>query len=182
MTRISLEESMDKFNIERRKYLRYGTEMKVYFRVKYDIETRVKFKVLQGESTHKYSGLCKNVSVEGLCFVSKKKLNVGDLLLLEVYEPIIKGPIVMEGQVRWSRRLPGEDGAEDVYHTGVKLALVNGKSVPDSIRLDSKYKVAWSIVLDSLFGNFAAMVRKLKKRKWGRARRISPRKGSTPAR
>ena len=71
MTRISLEESMDKFNIERRKYLRYDTEMKVYFRVKYDIETRVKFKVLKGEPTHKYSGLCKNVSVEGLCFVSQ---------------------------------------------------------------------------------------------------------------
>ena len=172
---------MDNFNIERRKYLRYDTEMKVYFRVKYDMETRVKFKVLEDGAEHKYSGLCKNVSVEGLCFVSKKKLNVGDLLLLEVYEPIIKGPVVMEGQVRWSRRLPGEDGAEDVYHTGVKLVLVNGKSVPDSIHLDGKYKVAWSIVLDSLFGNFAAMVRKLKKGKRSAARRVSPRKGTKPA-
>jgi hypothetical protein len=161
---------MDNFNIERRKYLRYDTEMKVYFHVKYDIKTRVKFKVLKGAPTHKYSGLCKNVSVEGLCFISKKKLNIGDMLLLEVYEPIVKGPVMMEGQVRWCKKLPVGAGKEKAYHTGVKLVLVNGRSVPDSIYLDKKYKVAWSAVLDSLFGNFAAMVRKLKRR--NKARRI----------
>lgn len=165
---------MDNFNIERRKYLRYDTDMKVYFRVKYDIKTRVKFKVLEETDSHKYSGLCKNVSVEGMCFVAKKKLVPGEHLMLEVYEPIVKGPVNMEGEVRWCRKLP-EDRGRDLYHTGVKILEVNGRPVPSTIHLDKKYKVAWSAVLDSLFGNFAAMIRKLKEKKWGRAHKKRPR-------
>ena len=42
---------------------------------------------------------------------------------------------------------------------------VKGKSVVDSIHIEKKYRVVWSNVLESLFGNFAAMIRKLKKRK-----------------
>ena len=162
-----MEHAMKKNNIERRKYLRYDTEMKVYFQVKYDIKTRVEFRILEEEweglSAHKYSGLCSNVNVEGLCFVSNKKLNKGDLLLLDVYEPIVKGPVRMEGEVRWSQKNPGKAGEKDAFRTGVRLIEVNGKSVADSIYFDRKYKIAWSAVLESLFGNFAAMVRKLKK-------------------
>ena len=150
--------------IDRRKYLRYDTELKVYFRVKYDLKTRVKFRVMKSEHAelagHKYSGLCRNVSVEGLCFSSKKKLEKGDILLIDVYEPIVKTPVTMEAEVRWSRRVPGGDGG---YRTGVRLVSVNGASVADSINFDRKYKVMWSRVLEALFGNIAAMVRKLKK-------------------
>ena len=152
---------MGKFDIERRKYPRYDTELKVYFQVKYDIKTRVEFEVVESVHpegvAHKYSGLCNNVSVEGLCFVSKKRLEKGDILLIEVYEPAVKKPVRMEGQVRWSEKLPGGDEKEDAFHTGVQLISVGNKPVSDSVYFDKKYKVMWSAVLESLFGTFAAM-------------------------
>jgi len=152
---------------ERRKYPRYDTEVKIYFHVTYDIKTKVKFKVLVGHhkglSAHKYSGLSKNVSAEGLGFVSRKKLEKGDLLFIEVYEPKIKGPIKMEGQVRWCRKLADKDRGRDLFHTGVRVILVNDKLVADTIYFDKKCNLMWSAVLQSLFGSFAAMLRKTKK-------------------
>jgi hypothetical protein len=139
--------------------------MKLYFHVKYDIKTRVKFAVIDCGKTHKYSGLCQNVSAEGLCFVSHKKLNKGDHLLLEVYEPIIKGPVIMEARVRWCRQLPEDHKKYPMFHAGVRIVSVNGETVRDTIHIDKEYKVAWSIVLDSLFGNFSDMLRKLKAKK-----------------
>jgi hypothetical protein len=156
---------MKKTGKERRRHTRYDTEMKVYFHVKYDIKTRVKFAIINGGVAHKYSGLCKNVSVEGLCFVSHKKLNKGDNLLLEVYEPIVKGPVIMDAQVRWCRQLPDDKKKKHMFHAGVRIVSVNGKRVRGTIHKDKEYKVAWSIVLDSLFGSFSAMLRKLKARK-----------------
>jgi hypothetical protein len=151
---------------ERREYPRYDTEVKIYFHLKYDIQTRVKFKVLvsnhKASDSHKYSGLSKNVSAEGLCFISKKKLEKGDLLFIEVYEPKVKGPVKMEGQVRWSRKLPGKTRAKDAYFTGVRIILVDNKLVSDTIYFDKKYKVMWSTILESLFGNFAATLKKAK--------------------
>ena len=152
---------MGKFDIERRKYPRYDTELKVYFQVKYDIKTRVEFEVVESihpdDVAHKYSGLCNNVSAEGLCFASKKRLEKGDILLIEVYEPAVKNPVRMEGHVRWSERLPGDDEKEGVFHTGVQLISVGNKLVSDSVYFDKKYKVMWSAVLESLFGTFAAI-------------------------
>ena len=157
---------MKHVKIELRKHVRYNTDMEVYFRVKYDIKTRVKFKIIRGGEEHKYSGLCKNVSVEGLCFVSNKKLNKGNLLLIEVYEPIIKMPVIMEAKVCWCKKLTSDKKNKQSFATGVQIVSVNGESVPDSIHIDKEYKVAWSVVLESLFGDFVAMIRKLKKKKY----------------
>lgn len=155
---------------ERRKHARYDTEMKLYFRVKYDIKTRVKFALIKDDVVHKYSGLCKNVSAEGLCFASKKKLNKGDLLQVEVYEPMIKGPVIMKARVQWCRQLPDDKKKKHTFHAGVRIIAVNDIPVHNTIHMDKEYGVAWSAVLDSLFGNFAAMIRKLKakKRRGGR--------------
>jgi len=152
---------MKNIDIDRRRYPRYDTEMGVYFKVKYDIKTRVKFQVMasrhEDNIPHKYFGLCRNVSVEGLCFDSNKKLDKGDILMLEVFEPSVKNPIEMEGEVRWSKKCSGEVNGEKKFRTGVHLISVNDKLIADSIYFDKKYKVAWSAVLDSLFGTFAAM-------------------------
>lgn len=153
---------------ERRRHTRYDTDMKLYFRVKYDIKTRVRFAVIDGGVVHKYRGLCKNVSAEGLCFVSKKRLDKGDLLLIEVYEPIVKGPVIMEGKVRWCRQFPDDDRKKNMFHAGVLIISVNGTLVRDTIHIDREYKVAWSVVLESLFGNFSAMLRKLKTKTTGK--------------
>ena len=151
-------------NDERRKYPRYDTELKVYFQLKYEIRTRVKFQIMRAgpksRAGRKYSGLSKNVSVEGMCFVSRKKLKKEALLFIEVYEPRVKSPVKMEGEVRWSKKISGE--TKDAFHTGVRLISVNGKPVSDSIYFDNKYNVMWSVVLESLFGDFAAALRKFK--------------------
>jgi hypothetical protein len=159
---------MKKVYKDRRKYLRYDTKMEVYFHVKYDIKTRLKFRVIKDgmemPDTRRHSGLCTNVSAEGMGFSSKKKLGRGDILLIEVYEPIVKRPVKMEGEVRWSRRILPAAGRTARFCTGVRLISVGNKKVSDSIYFDEKYKVVWSAVLESLFGNFAAMVRKIKNR------------------
>ncbi len=155
---------------ERRRFVRYDTEMKICFRSHYDIETRVKFKVMasseKGVVGHKYSGLSRNVSVEGMCFVSNKELKEKDLLLLDVYAPITREPVKMEGQVCWCRKnagVAGVAGAPDTFQTGVRLISVKGKPVDGSIYFDKTYNVTWSMVLDSLFGSFAALVKEIKK-------------------
>lgn len=150
---------------ERRRHPRYDAEMKVYFHVKYDIKTRVRFKVLKGDAEHKYSGLCKNVSAEGLCFVARKRLTPGDLLLIEVYEPMLKTPAIMEAEVRWCRPSSGSKRKGGTFQTGVRVVMVNGRFVRDTIYMDKEYKVVWSDVLDSLFGDFAAMIRKIREKK-----------------
>ncbi|MGD9015695.1 MAG: PilZ domain-containing protein [Candidatus Omnitrophota bacterium] len=163
-----------KWERERRKYQRYNTEMEVYFRVIYDIRTKVRFQVLDihkpGHPLKKYFGISKNISVEGLRFVSKKKLKKGDILLLEVYAPNVKIPIQMRGEVRWSRKLLHGPKKKNLFHTAVRLTLVNGRSVADSIHFDVGYKVAWSTVLEAVFGGYKTMVKKLK---YSNARRNS---------
>lgn len=152
---------MDLPKADRRRYPRYGTDLEVYFQVKYDIKTRVEYRVVgpsgRGEAAPKRRGVCENVSAEGLCFVSDIKLARGDLLFLEVYGPSIKKPVGMEGRVCWSDELPADDKHVTRFHTGLQLVMVNEKSVADSVYFDKKYKVMWSAVLDSLFGNFSAL-------------------------
>jgi len=149
---------MENSDINRRKYPRYNTEMEVYFKVRYDINIRVEFRVIEGQHegdiASKHFGLCNNVSVEGLLVVSKKHLAKDDLLMLEVYAPIMKSPVRMEGQVRWSEKCPGPIKEHDMFYTGIQVVMVNGKTVIDSIYFDRKHQVIWSVILESLFGNF----------------------------
>ncbi len=151
---------------DRRKYSHYDTELKIYFEVKYDMNTKIEFSVIkksQNEAMkHKYAGICRNVSAEGLCFASEKKMKRGDLLLLDVYAPNTKKPVRMEGWVRWSRKLMRGPGATCAYHTGVLLISAGGNLIADSIYFDKDYKVAWSAALDSLFGTFALMRKAIK--------------------
>jgi hypothetical protein len=149
---------------ERRKYERYDTEAKVYFRIVYEIKTRVKFQIVDKEErgglSKKYPAVSKNISVEGLCFCSHKQLEKGDILYLEVYLPHRKQPICMEGKVRWSQPAASKhpEGAE--FDTGVKLISVEGKSVMASIYYDEANHVVWSAVLESIFGNFRKLAQK----------------------
>jgi Tfp pilus assembly protein PilZ len=153
---------MKNISNERRKSQRYDTVLKVYYQVAYDVKTKVKFQVLHVEkqkaASKKYSGISKNVSVDGLCFVSKKKLEKGDSILLEVYTPNTKTPIHMRGEVKWVHTISGASGTRTASQIGVEIVSVEGKSVSRSLHYDKKYQVAWSIVLDSLFGNFKTMV------------------------
>lgn len=156
---------MQKARLERRKYERFDTEMKVCFRVSYDFKTRVKFKLLETKrcvhDSKRHSGYSKNISVEGICFISRTKLNKGDILMLDVFVPKSEKSIPMKGQVCWCHMISGKS----TYATGVKILSVNEKVVSRSIHVDKKYKVVWSAVLESLFGDFKKMVGKIRKAK-----------------
>ncbi len=159
---------------EKRKYERYDTRAKIYFQVKYDIATKVRFRVIDKIKnkalTKKYEALSKNVSAEGLCFSSVKQLNEGDVLYLEVYLPVpaekkvslpkrFKKPILMEGEVRWSESL-GKLKRQTLYDTGVKLITVDGQPVDESVYFDDMNRVVWSAVLESVFGKFRITAKK----------------------
>lgn len=159
---------MENIQNERRKYSRFDTELRIRFQVKYDFKTKVKFRILESrqesDGVHKYSGICKNINVEGLSFTSHKETHEGDLILLEVYAPNAKEPVKMEGQVRWSRKLPGRAEGKDIFQAGVLLISVNGKLVAESVYFDEEYKVMWSEVLSILLGNFKSIAKQLKKK------------------
>ncbi|MFA5362936.1 MAG: PilZ domain-containing protein [Candidatus Omnitrophota bacterium] len=147
---------------EKRKSPRYDTALKVYYRLDYDVKTKVRFQLVDAEkhktSVRKYSGIGKNVSVDGLCFVSKKRLEKGDRILLEVYAPNTKIPVHMQGAVCWAHAVSEVSGIRVATRVGAEIVSVEGKPVSRSLHYDKKYKVIWSIVLDSLFGNFKNMV------------------------
>lgn len=152
-----------KFN-EKRQYDRYETDVKIDFYVSFDVRTKIDFRVKdpkQGKlSPQKYSAISKNISVEGLSFTSEKPLEKGDGLMLDVFIPSASQPISMEGYVRWCRKLPSTPERTQIFESGVKLINVNGDSVEKSIFKDPVTHVAWSIALESVFGNFKHLVLK----------------------
>ena len=148
---------------EKRQHPRYETKVKVYFEIDYDLETNVKFQMIgpdEGVSSRQYSGVSKNVSVEGMCFSSDIKLNKGEKLKVEVYLPASKEPIHMEGEVRWSKSNSSDKGSKKAFDTGLRLVSVEGKRVVDTIHYDEKYQVYWSEVLESILGKFKEIGKK----------------------
>jgi len=154
---------------EQRKHERYDTEVKIYFHYAYDIKTKVKFQLVDKERdeilSKKYLAFSKNVSSVGLCFVSEKRLEVGDNLNLEVYLPQAEEPIFMKGEVKWSHACKADTEGKNKFETGATLISVEGQSVSDSIYYDKTYQVEWSVVLESVLGSFKTLVRKRHKEK-----------------
>ena len=147
---------------ERRRHQRYDSEVEVYFRVNYDLKTRVAFWILSKfKNAHlKYTAITRNFSAQGLCLCSQHKLKKDDQLFLEVYIPKKKEPIPMRGEVRWSQPLSEEDGKAGRFYTGIKLLKVYKKKVAPTIYFDQTYQVIWSIVLESVFGSFRQLAQK----------------------
>ena len=150
---------------DRRRYQRYDTDVKIYFHVNYDFETKVIFRIIRAVNkksvAKKYSALSKNINVEGICFLSEKELLRGDQLLLEVYLPSRQKPVKMESIVIWCRPVSGKNDAGK-FETGVHIVRVNNKPVSDSVYFDKTYKVIWSNVLESVLGNFRLYVQSKK--------------------
>ena len=71
---------------EKRRFRRYNTEVKIYFDFAYDLETKVKFELIDEKERvmkNKYSAVSQNISAEGICFVSHKNVRKDDQLFLE---------------------------------------------------------------------------------------------------
>lgn len=152
--------------MERRKYQRYDTEAKVFFRVKYDLKTRISFFLIKPkpDNVKKYEGITHNISAEGLRFSSPERLKIGDELYLELFLPHRSEPICMTGQVRWSQKFSSAAPEKCTYDTGVRLLTVGGAKVSDTIRLDQEYNVYWSAALDAVFSNFKGMIKEIKEK------------------
>ena len=113
-----------------------------------------------------YQAVSRNISAEGLSFVSQKNVKPGDYLRMELFLPSAKDPIHMKGEVKWSKNIPasyeqyGLKGNVDkpVFQVGIHLISVNNQSVHDSLHFDKKYEVNWSIVLDSVFSNYKMLM------------------------
>jgi len=156
---------------EHRKHKRYEAERKIWFDFSYHMETKMKFKVADDMksriSSRKYLALSRNVSSEGLCFVSGKKLEKGSHLDLEVFLPGDQEQIRMEGEVKWCDYVQGdevEQSENQQFDTGVKLVSVEGESVHDTIYFDETYQVEWSTVLESILGKFRVIMQDKKKK------------------
>jgi len=166
---------------DKRKYKRYNTEAKIYFDFAYDLETKVKFELIEEKkklkSKKKYLAVSRNISAKGLCFVSHKDVKIEDQLYLEVYLPSAVEPIHMVGTVIWCDAVAESstivlDDKEDrqMYHIGVVLSLVDGKPVDESIHFDKEYGVNWSVVLEAVFGSYKMLMgEKYKKKNKGQS-------------
>jgi len=156
-----------KYN-EKRKYDRYETDVKIDFYVAFDVRTKIDFRVKDPKegtvSSQKYSGISKNISAEGISFTSEKELIKGDSLLLDVFVPTAKQPVRMEGLVRWCRELSGKSDKVKAFEYGIRLLKVDGSSVEKSIVNDPVHNIIWSVVLESVLGNFKHLVLKDRKR------------------
>lgn len=162
---------------ERREYNRHSTEVKIYFDFAYDLETKVKFEFIDKRGKilpKRYAALSRNISVEGLCFLSHKKVERGDLLHMEVYLPSAKDPIHMKGEVKWCRVLESSSGPtpkkrkdNHIYHAGLMLLFVNGQPVHETIHYDKEYDVNWSIVMETVLGSYRTMMRERGKKRSG---------------
>ena len=101
---------------ERRRYVRINVAAKINFRV-----TKKESKERTAVSIKSTSAMSKNVSVEGVCFKSKKQLLPGNEIELQISFPSDPEPLLLKGEVRWSCSIQVEGEAETIFETGVKL-------------------------------------------------------------
>jgi hypothetical protein len=114
--------------------------------------------------TLKCHGVCKNISAEGLCFVSEKKLKRGERLDLEFYVSDRNPPIRMQGNVQWSKKASGSRPARFRFDTGLRLITIEGKAVRDSIHFDETYELYWSDVLELISGRWKQFIKDFRER------------------
>lgn len=152
---------MQKKNNVIRRHDRYDTEVKVHFYVPYEMKTKINFQFKEPQPdeslNRKFSGLTRNISAGGLCFVSDLRLETGDYLLIDIYLPGIEKPIAMEGEIRWCK--VNEEGLQ--FYTGVQLTKVCDNPVENSIYFDQEHQVIWSNVLEQVLGSFALLHKKV---------------------
>lgn len=128
----------------------------------YDIDAKVDVHPAGEPAPSKLSkchGVCKNISAEGLCFMSGQKLAKGKKLSLEFYVSDGKPPLRLKGSVRWSRAVTGGGTAPSLFDTGLKLITIEGRRVHDSVHYDKMYKLYWSDVLELISERWKQTIR-----------------------
>ncbi len=154
-----MEQSVD----NKRKYSRYETDAKIEFRVPYDFTAEVDFKIteemIEGRDLT-YIGFSKNISVHGLSFESPKRLEIGDLLWMDLHLPKSDQVVFMQGEVCWCRSLENSMEGNSKFQAGIQIAKVDGLDVEQTVYFDKTYGVVWSELLERVLGGFAKISRK----------------------
>ena len=101
---------------ERRKYVRLDIEAKVDFQVKEE--------KTEEPTSAEASAISRNMSAEGICFRSERKLEPGKQLELEIHLASEPKPLHLGGEVRWSRLIQQKE-TKAVFDTGVKLYAID---------------------------------------------------------
>lgn len=125
----------------------------------YDVRTRMTFRFRKDQKNEEslFSGAIKNISAEGLCFVSNQHLSPGDKLEILVSLPGAAQAIKMDVEARWSAVAAPVTGETSRFDTGVRVITVDGRPVAKTVYYDEAYQVHWSIVLESVLGRFRIM-------------------------
>ncbi|OGX05968.1 MAG: hypothetical protein A2Z88_02750 [Omnitrophica WOR_2 bacterium GWA2_47_8] len=144
-----------KYRKERRQYPRYGAKDQIAFSLLFDVQTKIKYQILTGGGetilSKKYPGISKDISAEGMCFLSSNHLNNGDIIRVEVYKQESSRPIYMDGEVRWCKPVVVKSKDTDKFEIGIKIFNVNKKPVTTQQRGD--VRVVWSEVLEAIIGD-----------------------------
>lgn len=98
--------------IERRRYPRF------------ELKVSAKFKVADKKHASE-AGYTKNISAEGLCFESGKKLDVGTSVDIEIDIEDNKGPVKVTGVIRWSREVTDPKTKQNKCINGIKLLNIS---------------------------------------------------------
>ncbi len=123
----------DKAGMERRKYVRL------------DAEVKINCVEIKGQKK-KIPALTKNISVQGICFTSKKEFKPKTALKVSVFIPHYWKPIQLEGKVVWCRVVKSnKPGASATFDTGVKLLEIEKSN-------ESKF---FMYVLDKVVENYS---------------------------
>ena len=148
---------------EKRKYPRYDTDVRIEFRVPYDFSSEVDFKIteemIEGRD-HTYIGYSKNISVHGLSFESAKRLEIGDLLWMDLHLPKSDHVVFLQGEVCWCRAIESSMEDKPKFQAGIQIAKVDGLDVEQTVYFDKTYGVVWSELLERVLGGFAKISRK----------------------
>ena len=147
----------------KRKYPRYETDAKIEFRVPYDFAAEVDFKIteemIEGRD-RTYIGFSKNISVHGLSFETPKRLEMGDLLWMDLHLPKSDQVVFMQGEVCWCKAIESSMEDKPKFQAGIQIAKVDGLDVEQTVYFDKTYGVVWSELLERVLGGFAKISRK----------------------
>ncbi len=154
---------MDQPIDNRRKYERYTTDARVEFRVPYDFEAEVDFKIteeiMEGRERI-YAGISRDISIRGLSFRSPKRLDPGDLLWMDLRLPKSNEIVFLRGEVCWCKTTDAPGDNKPAFVAGVKINSVDGHDVDETVYFDKAYGVIWSELLERVLGGFAKLNRK----------------------
>ncbi|MCK5214448.1 MAG: PilZ domain-containing protein [Candidatus Omnitrophica bacterium] len=98
---------------ERRQFIRFNIDMDL----KFQIEGQ------GGSDADLLTGICTNLSIEGLCMCCNHNLKSGDKLNMEIILPAEEGSVHLKGVVCWCRLCKG--GKDGEFEVGVKLFTIS---------------------------------------------------------